>query len=332
MKRSGFFLTSSLAFLLLATGPACGADQTSTQSAASYPEKPIRILVGYAPGGATDSIARILGQKLGEAWGQQVQVENRPGASSNIAAEVAARSKPDGHTLFMLSAANAINPALYPKLNYDPVRDFAFVSNVAKVPGIVIAHPSLPIRNITELISLAKSRPDGLRYASAGQGSPSHLTGHLFTTAAGVKIIHIPYKGAGPALIDCAGGHVETCFAALASAMPHVKSGRLRALGVTSLKRVEALPEIATLDEQGLKGFEASSWFGVVVPAGTPVDVVGKLHTAIVAAVADTQMRNWARTEGAELIGDSPRMFSQFFKAELAKWGKAVRESGAKVE
>ncbi len=311
---------------------AAAAEQAFAQGAAGYPNKRIRFLLGYPPGGATDPIARAVGQKLTEAWGQQVVIEHRPGAGTNIASEALARSAPDGYTLFLPTVANAINPTLYPKLAYDPVRDFAFVTNIAKVPGIVVAHPSVPVKNIRDLIALAKARPDELRYASPGLGSTHHLVGELFNAAAGVKIIHVPYKGAGAALIDTAGGHVELCFGALVSTLPHVRSGRLRALGVTSLKRVAAAPDLATLDEQGLKGFETASWYGVVVPAGTPPDIIHKLNAEIVRALADPQVRNWMANDGAEVIGDTPGEFTAFFKAELVKWGKAVKASGAKAE
>jgi len=304
----------------------------SSQAQTNYPVSPIRLLVPYPPGGGADTIMRLLAARLSEVMGQQVLIDNRPGAGTNIGAELAARSKPDGYTLFMLSTANAVNPTLYPKLNYDPARDFAFVSNVAKSPGIVLVHPSLPTKSINDLIALAKARPGQLRYASAALGSPSHLTGQLFTSAVGLKWTHIPYKGAGPALNDCTGGHIEVCFLSTASVVPHVTSKRLRALGIANMKRVASLPDVQTLDEQGIKAFETSSWYGVVVPATTPEDVIGKLHAAITTALADPKIRTWADQNGTEVIGDSPQAFRKFFAGELLKWGKAVRESGAKVE
>ena len=302
------------------------------QSAADYPNKRIRFLLGYPPGGATDPIARAVGQKLSQAWSQPVVIEHRPGAATNIASELLARSAPDGYTLFLTTVANAINPTLYPKLGYDPVRDFAFVTNIAKVPGIIVSHPSVPVKNVRDLVALAKAQPDALSYASPGAGSTHHLVGELFKTATGTKLIHVPYKGAGPALNDTAGGHVEICFGALVSTLPHVKSGRLRALGVTSLKRAAAAPSVPTLDEQGVKGFETASWYGVVVPAGTPPDIVNKLNAEIVRALADPQVRNWMVGEGAEIVADTPEQYAAFFKSELVKWGKAVKVSGAKAE
>ena len=306
--------------------------EAAAQGAAEYPNKRVRFLLGYPPGGATDPIARAVGQKLAEVWKQPVVVEHRPGAATNIASEVLARSPPDGYTLFLATVANAINPTLYPKLAYDPLRDFAFVVNIAKVPGIVVSHPALPVRNIKELIALAKAQPDALRYASPGAGSTHHLVGELFKTATGVRMIHVPYKGAGPALMDTVAGHVEICFGALVSTVPHVKSGRLRALGVTSLTRSQAAPAVATLNEQGVKGFETASWYGVVVPAGTPRDIIAKLNAEIVRALADPQVRNWMVSDGAEIVGDTPEQFTAFFKSELHKWGKAVKVSGAKPE
>ena len=327
--------TPSWSTSIALTFAACAAwmcPHGSSLAQTNYPVSPIRLLVPYPPGGGSDTIMRLLAARMSAVLGQQVLIDNRPGAGTNIGAELAARSKPDGHTLFMLSTANAINPTLYPKLNYDPARDFAFVSNVAKSPGIVLVHPSLPTKGINDLIALARARPGQLRYASAALGSPSHLTGQLFTSAVGLKWTHVPYKGAGPALNDCTGGHVEVCFLSTASVVPHVESKRLRALGVANMKRVASLPDVQTLDEQGVKAFETSSWYGVVVQATTPEDVIGKLHAAITTALADPKIRTWADQNGTELIGDSPQAFRKFFASELLKWGTAVRESGAKVE
>ena len=317
---------------VLALVAALSAGQALAQSATNYPIKPIRYIVGYTPGGTADMLARAVGQKLTETWGQQVIVENRPGAGTNIGTEVAAKSAPDGYTLFMPTVANAINPTLYPRLNYDPLKDFAYITNYAKVPGIVVVHPSVPVRNAKELIALAKAHPNELRHGSTGIGSPHHLAGEIFKTMAGIKMIHVPYRGAAPALTDVVAGHIEVYFGAMVSTLPHVKSGRLRALGVTSLKRVAAVPEIATLDEQGLKGFETGSWFGMAVPTGTPRDIINKLHAEAVRAIAAPDLRNRMSAEGAEFVGDTPGQFTAFFKSEIEKWGKAVKASGAKVD
>jgi tripartite-type tricarboxylate transporter receptor subunit TctC len=300
--------------------------------AQNYPAKPIRYVVGYTPGGAADILARAVGAKLTEAWGQSVIVENRSGAGTNIGSEIAAKSPPDGYTLFMPTVANAINVTLYPKLAYDPIKDFTFVTNIATVPGIVVVHPSVPAKNVKELIALAKAHPNELRHGSTGIGSPHHLAGELFKTMAGIKMIHVPYKGASPALVDVVAGHIEIYFGAFVSVLPHVKSGRVRALGVTTLKRVSVLPEVATIDEQGLKGFETGSWFGVAVPTGTPRDIVNKLHSEVVRIIKLPEVTDRIASEGAQFVGDTPEQFTAFFKAEIVKWGNAVRASGAKPE
>jgi tripartite-type tricarboxylate transporter receptor subunit TctC len=302
------------------------------QGAANYPVKPIRYIVGYTPGGTADMLARAVGQKLTEAWGQQVIVENRPGGGTNIGTEIAARSPPDGYTLFMPTVANAINPTLYPKLNFDPVKDFSYIINFAKVPGILVVHPSVPVKNAKELIALARAHPNELRHGSTGIGSPHHLAGEIFKTMTGVKMIHVPYKGATPAIADVVAGHIEIYFGAMVSTLPHAKGGRLRALAVTSAKRVAAAPDMPTLDEQGLKGFETGSWFGMAVPAATPRDIVAKLHAEATRSIAAPDLRKRMSAEGAEFIGDTPEEFTAFFKSEMAKWGKAVKASGAKVD
>ena len=308
------------------------AGEALAQGAASYPSRPIRYLVGYTPAGTADLLARAVGAKLADAWGQQVIVENRPGSGTNIATELGARAAPDGYTLFMPTVANAINPTLYPKLGYDPLKDFAYVTNFAKVPGIVVCHPSVPVRNARELIALAKAKPDALRHGSTGIGSPHHLAAELFKTMSGVKMVHIPYKGATPALTDVVGGHIEIYFGAMVSTIPHVKSGRLRPLGVTALKRVAAAGDTPTLDEQGLKGFETGSWFGMAAPAGTPRDIIVKLHAESTKAIAAPDIRDRMGPEGAEFVGDTPEQFAAFIRSEVAKWGKAVKASGAKPE
>ena len=302
------------------------------QSAASYPTKPMRYIVDYTPGGTADMLARAVGQKLTEAWGQQVIVENRPGGGTNIATEFAAKSPPDGYTLFMPTVANVINPTLYPKLNFDLMRDFVHITNFAKVPGIVVVHPSVPAKNVKDLIALARARPNELRHGSTGIGSPHHLAGEIFKSMSGVKMVHVPYRGASPAIIDVVAGNIEVYFGAMVSTIPHVKSGRLRALGVTTLTRVPAVPDIPTISEQGLKGFETGSWFGMSVPTGTSRDIITKLHAESMRALAWPELRNRMSAEGAEFVGDTPEQFTAFLKTELDKWGKAVKASGAKPE
>lgn len=302
------------------------------QSAANYPNKAMRYLVGYTPGGVADMLARAVGQKFTEAWGQQVIVENRPGGGTNIATEMGAKAAPDGYTLFMPTVANAINPTLMAKLNFDLLRDFIHITNYAKVPGIVTVHPSVPAKNVKELVAIAKARPGELRHASTGIGSPHHLAAEIFKSMAGVKMVHVPYKGATPAITDTVAGHVEIYFGAMVSTIPHVKSGRLRAIGVTSLKRVAAAGDTPTLNEQGLKGFETGSWFGLSVPTGTPNDIVMKLHAQATRAIQAPDIRDRMSAEGAEFIGDTSAQFTAFIKTEIDKWGRAVKASGAKPE
>ena len=301
-------------------------------AAANYPSRSIRYIVGYTPGGTSDMLARAVGQKLAAAWGQQVIVDNRPGAGTNIGTELGAKAPADGYTLFMPTVANAINPTLYPKLGYDMLKDFAYVTNFAKVPGIVVVHPSLPAKNAKELIAIAKAHPNSLRHGSTGIGSPHHLAGEIFKTMAGVKMVHVPYKGATPAISDIIAGHIEVYFGAMVSTLPHARSNRLRALGVTSLKRVDAAKDIATLDEQGLKGFETGSWFGMAVPTGTPQAIITKLHAESTKALQAPDLRDRMIAEGAEFVGDTPAQFTAYIRSELDKWGKAVKASGAKVD
>ncbi|HYC49353.1 MAG TPA: tripartite tricarboxylate transporter substrate binding protein [Burkholderiales bacterium] len=318
---------TAAAVIALLTGSTAALAQS-----ASYPVKPIRYIVGYTPGGTADMLARAVGQKLTEAWGQQVIVENRPGGGTNIGTEVAAKAAPDGYTLFMPTVANAINPTLYPKLNFDIMRDFVHIINYAKVPGVVVVHPSVPAKNVKELIAIAKAHPDKLRHGSTGIGSPHHLAGEIFKSMSGVKMVHVPYRGASPAFVDIIAGHIEVYFGAMVSTLPHVKSNKVRALGVTALKRVPAVPEIATVSEQGLKGFETGSWFGMSVPTGTPGEIVTKLHAEATKAIGAPDIRNRMTPEGAEFVGDTPEQFTAFFRSEIDKWGKAVRASGAKSE
>ena len=319
------------ALTLVLVGPLT-AGAAYAQSAASYPVKPIRYIVGYTPGGTADMLARAVGQKLAEAWGQQVIVDNRPGAGTNIGAEVAAKSPPDGHTLFMPTVANAINPTLYPKLSFDIMRDFTHITNYAKVPGIVVVHPSVPVKNVKELIALARARPNELRHGSTGIGSPHHLAGEIFKSMSGVRMVHVPYRGATPALIDVVAGHIEVYFGAMVSTLPHAKSGRVRGLGVTALKRVAAVPEIPTISEQGLKGFETGSWFGMSVPTGTSRDIINRLHREAMRIIALPEVRDRMAAEGADFVGDTPEQFTAFLRSEIEKWGKAVKASGAKPE
>jgi len=303
-------------------------------SAQSYPAKPIRFVVPYPPGGSVDIAARALGQKLTEAWGQPVVVDNRAGAGGNIGADLVAKSPADGYTLLMGAVAtHAINPTLYGKLPYDPVKDFTPVALVVQVPNILVLNPSVPAKSVKELIELARAKPGALNFGSGSTGSTGHLAGELFNTMAGVKMVHIPYKGAAPAMADLLSGQVQLMFDNLANALPNVKAGRLRALAVTTLARSPAVPDLPTVAESGLPGFDLTTWFGVMVPAGTPPDIVAKLNAEIVRALNSNDMRERLEKMGAEPpTNNTPEHFAAFIRTEAAKYAKVVRDSGAKVE
>lgn len=324
MKTKRIALICSAALMLSAAGTA------TAQS--NYPTKPVRWIVGYAPGGGTDLLARAVGQKFSEAWAQPVLIDNRAGAATNIGTEAAAKASPDGYTLFSPTVANAINVTLFPKLNFDILRDFAHITNLAKIPNIVVVHPSLPAKNIRELIALAKERPDQVRYGSPGIGSPQHLGGEIFKAMADVKMLHVPYKGAAPAIADAMAGHIDAYIGAMSSTMPQVRSGRLRILGITTLKRSEAAPDVPTLAEQGLAGFETASFVMLSAPAGTPRDIIMKIHGEAVRTLAMRDIREWMIKDGSDPVGDTPEQVTAYLKTEIEKWGKAVRSSGAKPE
>lgn len=297
----------------------------------AFPDRPLRLVVPYATGGSTDLLARLVGPKLTERWGQQVIVDNRPGAGTNIGTELGAKAPPDGYTLFMPTVANAINPTLYPKLNYDMLRDFAYVTNFAKVPGIVVVHPSLPAKNAKELIAIARANPNALRHGSTGVGSPHHLAGEIFKTMAGVKMVHVPYRGATPAIADIIAGHIEVYFGAMVSTLPHARSGRLRALGVTSLKRSDGAPDIPSIAE-GLNGFEMPSWFGLLAPAGTPKPIIDRLHQSLVRTLAIPEIRQNLIAQGADPVGSTPEQFARQISDELRLWAKFIKQTGIKPE
>ena len=298
-----------------------------------YPAKPIRFVVAFPPGGGTDIIARSIAQKLAERFAQQVVVDNRPGAGGNVGTEIVAKAAPDGYTMLMGSAGPlAINASLFAKMPFDPIRDLAPVTLAASTPNVLVVHPSLPAGTLQELIALARARPGELNFASSGQGTPAHLAGELFNSMAGVRLIHVPYKGAAPALTDVLSGQVQIMFSTMPPALPHVKDGRLRALAVASLKRSPAMPELPTLDEAGLPGFEANTWHGVMVPAGTPGAIISTLHREIVAILHRPDVIERLSSQGAEPVGGTPEEFAAYIKSETIKWAKVVRESGAKAE
>jgi len=305
----------------------------ASASAGAFPDKPVRFVIGFTPGGPSDILARAVGQKLAERWGQQVVIENRPGAGGNLAAEAVAKSAPDGYTwLLGNNSILATNHALYRKLPYDPVKDFAPVALVAMQPNILVVHPDVKANSVMELVSLAKQNPGKMNYASSGAGAAAHLAGELFKTMAGVDIVHVPYKGAQPALTDLIAGQVQLMFATSASVIPYVKAGRLRALAVTTAQRSPSVPELPTVSEAGLAGFEATTWHGVVIPAAAPAPLVQKLNQDINAVLKEKELSERLAGLGAEVLTGSPRDFADYIAREIPKWTKVVRDSGAKAD
>jgi tripartite-type tricarboxylate transporter receptor subunit TctC len=297
---------------------------------ADYPDRPIRIIVPFTPGGSTDILARMMGQKLTEAWGQNVVVENRPGANGVVGAELTARSSPDGHTLLMVAIGHAVNPALRKKLPYDTERDFQPISLTAILPLMFAVHPSLKANNVQDLVALAKSRP--VNYGSGGVGSSQHLAGELFNSMAGVKMTHVPYKGGNQALQDLIGGHLDLMPQTILSLAPHLKAGRLRAIAVTSSKRNAAWPDIPTVAESGLKGYESLAWYGLVGPAKLPSAVLSKLAAETARATHSKEMTAALIRQGAEPVGSSPRAFTAFIHSEMTKYTKVIRAAGVTAD
>jgi tripartite-type tricarboxylate transporter receptor subunit TctC len=306
---------------------------TASARAAEFPAKPIRILVGGATGGGVDITARIIGNKLAEITKQPAIVENRAGASGNIASEAVAKAAPDGYTILMGTIAPlAINPSLYASLPFDPVRDFAPISRAADSTNVLVVHPALPVKTVKELIAVARSKPGQLLFGSAQTGSAGHLAGELFNTAAGVKTVHVPYKGGAPAMIDLMSGQLQMIFATVITAMPQVRSGRIRPLAVTTLKRSTLLPEVPTMDQAGLRGFEVNNWYGLVAPAKTPPEVVKTLNRDIVAALNHADVRDVMLKQGLDPAPSTPEEFGAYIRSEIAKWRKVVQASGAKAD
>jgi tripartite-type tricarboxylate transporter receptor subunit TctC len=300
---------------------------------AAFPDKPIRLIVPFPPGGAADVMARGMAQRMGQELGQQIIIDNRGGAGGTTAAEAAAKSPADGYTLFFgTMGTQAINAALYPKLRYDPLKDFAPISLTHITPRVLVVGPSVQAKTISELIALAKRKPGGLTYGSAGNGSSSHLSGALFEMLAGVDMVHVPYKGSSPLLVDVLAGRVDMTFDSYTVYEEHIKAGKVRVLGVTSKARVAALPQVPTIAESGLKGYDVSNWLGVLAPAGTPKDVIATLHAALGRAMATPALRTQMAALGIEPTFGSPEDFSALIRAELPKWAEIVKKSGATVE
>jgi len=299
-------------------------------TAQNFPAKPVRLIVPFAAAGPADIQARLIGPKLTEAWGQPVVVENRAGGNTIIATELTARTDPDGHTVLVVSAGFAINVSLYAKLPYDSLRDFAPVTQLTSGPAIVVVHPSLPVRSVKELIQLARSRPGQLTYASAGL--PSQLAVELFKVVTGTDLVHVPYKGAAPAMIDLIAGHVQVSFPTIIGAFSHVQAGRLRALATTGAKRAPAAPDLPTMMEAGVPGYEAANWFGTVVPAKTPTAIVSKLSQEIARVLRLPDVRERLLVQGMEPTSSTPEEFSAYIRSEMTKWARVVKASGAKAE
>jgi tripartite-type tricarboxylate transporter receptor subunit TctC len=302
-------------------------------AAQSYPAKAVRFVIPYPPGGASDVTARILGAKLTDAWGQQVVIDNRPGANGIIALENVAKSAPDGYTILMANVGpNAINPVVYSKLPYDAIRDFAPVTLTTKVPQVIVANAYLPAKSIKELIALAKAKPDQIVFASGGSGSSNHLAFELFKSMAGVKMVHVAYKGDAPALTDAISGYVQLTMPTVIAATAHIRSGKLRALGVGTLTRVPALPDVPTVAEAGVPGYESESWGGVMARAGTPQPVIDRLHGDITRILKQADVREKLEALGGEIVGSTPSEFAAYLKAEIAKWDKVARTANIRLD
>ncbi len=316
-----------LAVALLGLSASFGA-----QAQDVFPSKPIKLVVPYPPGGPTDTVARLVGQKLGEQMGQTVVIENKPGAGGNLGAESVARSPADGYTLLVATTAHAINPSVFKKLGYELLKDFVPVSQLTSGPLVIVANPALPASNVAELVALAKSKPGALNFASSGNGQSTHLSAELFSAMAGVKMNHVPYKGSAPALVDVMGGQTDLMFDTMLSALPHVKAGKLKALAVTSAQRSPAAPDVPTVAESGLSGYEAIAWNGLLAPAGTPPAVLAKLNAELKKALETPALRERFDAQGFAAAWSAPAAFDSFLRAEVDKWGKTAKASGATVE
>jgi tripartite-type tricarboxylate transporter receptor subunit TctC len=302
------------------------------QTPAAYPAKPVKVIVGFPPASGADIMARVISQRVGEALGQQFPVDNRPGAGSSIAAGLVAKSAPDGYTLFIGTIANAINANLYAKLPFDFARDFAPVAPGGSSPNMLVVHPSVPVRTVADVIKLAKSKPGQLSFGSSGVGTLPHLAAEMFNGMAGLKMTHIPYKGSPQATFDLIGGQFELMFGIGSAVMPEVKHGRLRAIAVTTLARLPALPEVPTVAESGLPGFEAVTWFGFVAPAGTPRDIVMKLNAEMIRVTALPEVKQQLAAQSIDPLNGTPEQFGAYIRDEIAKWAKVIKTSGARAE
>lgn len=322
LRRSGAFI--AIAFFLAVSCPA---------HAQTYPNKPIRFIVPFAAGGGGDIVVRTVAAKLSERLGQNVAVDNRSGAGGSLGTEIASQAPSDGYTILMANVAPmAINVSLHKKLAYDPVKDFAPIALLVTFPNVLVVHPSLPVKSTRQLVDFAKARPGALTYASAGNGSTTHLSAELFQSMAGIKLIHVPYKGGGPALINLIAGEVTLYFGSMPASLPHIRARRLVPLGVTSLKRSDAAPEIPSIAESGFPGFEAVTWIGVVAPKGVPQDIVDRLNKEVTQVLAMPDVRARLKSLGADPLASTPTEFAAYIVSEVGKWAKVVKQSGATVE
>lgn len=308
---------------------ACGVASVS-HAQPVYPTKPIRMVIALAPGGGVDTSGRLLGQRFTEAWGQQVISENRPGAGGTIAAEVVARAAPDGHTLLMTSMGHTITPAVY-KLSFDVVKDFTPISLFVQSASVLSVHPSLPVKTVKEFVAFTKARPNEILFSSSGSGSGQHLTMELLNRLAGLQLVHVPYKGTAPSVLDLVAGRVSVSAASAVSTMPHVKGGRLRALAITGAKRSPSVPQLPTIAEAGVAGFALDQWYGLLAPAGTPRDVAAKLHGEVAKAAADAAVKERLFAMGLDPVASTPEHFATYIQSETVKWSKLVREAGIKA-
>ncbi len=315
----------------IGTAPVVAAQRGTPDLAPDFPNRPIRMIVPFAPNGPNDLLARMVGAKLTVSWGQQVVIDNRPGAGTIIGTELAARSQPDGHTLLMVSSSTAVNPTLKKKLPYDTMKDLVQVINLASSPNVLVIHPGVQANNVAALLALARAKPGEVTYASGGTGAATHLAGELLASMGGVKMTHVPYKGAGPATLDLLGGRVSCMFGTILPTLPYIKSGKLRALGISSLQRAPALPDVPAIAET-LPGFEAVSFYGIAGPAGIPRPVLTKLNAEIARIVTAPDMREQLRLQGADAVAGTQPEFADFFHRQMIKWAKVIKDAGIQPE
>jgi tripartite-type tricarboxylate transporter receptor subunit TctC len=327
--------TSTVCFRRIAAAalPASLLACSSLAIGQEYPSRPIRVIVAFTPGGTSDIVARLSSQLLAEAFGRPSFVENRPGAGGTVGTELAAKSAPDGHTLVVGHIGTlAVNPTLYPKIGYDPVRDFAAITLISKAPSIMVVHPSLPVKTVKEFVALARKRPGALEYGSPGSGSAGHLLMSYLTLLSKTDLLHVPYKGTGPALVDLMAGRISTVFTGTPGILPHVQSGRLRIIGVSSAQRIASMPEVPTIAESGLPGFDVTQWWGILAPAGTPRPIVMRVNEAFGSALKSADIRARLAADGAEPAHSTPEAFQAFIRSEIERWAPVIRASGAKVD